>query len=137
MKYFLLVLLVFFVFSSIVYAAQDEPPVANPQQLVDAAVAVVVALATFAGAIFNNFVAGLPWLDETNKGLVKSALTQLLTVAVSLATGYVAFLVANGLGYVEDAGLRSVLITTLTAVFVELRYRLIKLQPVSAKPYRG
>jgi hypothetical protein len=82
-------------------------------------------------------VGGIPWLNEENKGLLKTAVTQLLTVVVSLVTGYVSFLVANGLGFIEDVGLQSVIITTLTAVFVELRYRIIKLQPVSAKPYRG
>ena len=133
----LLALILFLVLVSVAYAAQDEPPVSGPQQLVDAAVTVVVALATFAGAIFNNFVGGIPWLNEKNKGLVKTAVTQLLTVVVSLATGYVSFLVANGLGFVEDVGLRSVIITTLTAVFVELRYRIIRLQPMQAKPYRG
>lgn len=136
LKYSLLLALVLFVFMVSVVYGQDDPVPPNPQDLVSAVVALVAAVAALVSNFLINLIKTLPGLSDENKSKLTVALTEIIAVVVSIITGYVTALVAQGLGLVDDVGIRAVVVAALTPVFAELRYRLAKLQPVQAKPYR-
>lgn len=129
MKHSLLLALILFVaLATVAYAAQDAPP-DHSQDLVNGVIAVVAAVAALVSSALINLVKQLPYLGDDDKDKLATAVTQIVAVVVSVVTGYVTALVAQGLGLIDDTGLRAMAVAALTPVLAEVRYRLVKLAP--------
>lgn len=127
MKRILLLTFVFFFLFTFVAYAQSEP---SPQdQLVSSVVATVAAIAALVSNSLINLIKTTPRLSDENKSRLAKAATEVIAVVVSLATGYITALLAQWLGLISDAGIQAVVVSMLTPVFSEARYRLAKLQP--------
>ena len=111
-----------------VFAQDDKPPL-NSQDLVSAVVTVIAAVAALVSSALVNLIKTIPYLGDDDKDKVATAVTQIVSVAVSVATGYVTALVAQWLGLVDDLGTRTVIIAVLTPILSEARYRVAKLAP--------
>lgn len=121
----LLSLLLTFIIVPIAYAAQDIPS----EDLVNAVTLAVSAL----GALVANFVItaikNLSYLKDEEKTKLQQAVTEAVAVGVSILTGYLLSLLAQGVGLISDSTLQTTVISILTPIFAELRYRLAKLSP--------
>ena len=126
----ILVFLVIFVFVPMALAAQDNPP---DNELINA---VTMAIAAFGALVANfliNVVKTLPYLGDEDKDKLATAITEVVSVAVGLLTGWVVALLAQWLGLIEDTSLKVMVVSALTPVFNELRYRVAKLSPHGTK----
>src|SRR3990167_3054864 len=122
----ILVFLMIFVFVPMALAAQNNP---SDSELINA---VTMAIAAFGALVANflvNLVKTLPYLEDEYKDKLATAITEIVSVAVGLLTGWVVALLAQWLGLIEDTSLKVMVVSALTPVFNELRYRVAKLSP--------
>ena len=122
----ILVFLMIFVFVPMALAAQNNP---SDSELINA---VTMAIAAFGALVANflvNLVKTLPYLEDEYKDKLATAITEIVSVAVGLLTGWVVALLAQWLGLIEDQSLKVMIVSALTPVFNELRYRVAKLSP--------
>ena len=117
-----------FIIVPIALAAQDAPPSDN--ELVLSGTVLIAAL----GALISNFIITslktVPYLGEPDKDKLAQAVTEIVSVVVGLATGLFVAWVSQQLGLISDSGTQVLVISILTPVLNELRYRLAKLAPV-------
>ena len=126
----ILVFLMIFVFVPMALAAQNNP---SDSELINA---VTMAIAAFGALVANflvNLVKTLPYLEDEYKDKLATAITEIVSVAVGLLTGWVVALLAQWLGLIEDTSLKVMVVSALTPVFNELRYRVAKLSPHGTK----
>lgn len=121
----ILVFLLVFILVPLALAAQDNPP---SNDLANAVTALIAAIGALAANFIIDFLKTIPYLGQLDKDKLGQAVTEVISVAVGLATGYIVALIAQWLNLV-DSNLQVTLIAALTPVFNELRYRLAKLAP--------
>lgn len=121
----ILVFLLVFILVPLALAAQDNPP---SNDLANAVTALIAAIGALAANFIIDFLKTIPYLGQPDKDKLGQAVTEVISVAVGLVTGYIVALIAQWLNLV-DSNLQVTLIAALTPVFNELRYRLAKLAP--------
>jgi hypothetical protein len=109
--------------------AQDGSTQPTPDDLSNAIMTFMAGVAALLGAALVDAIKRLPFLTEGDKSKLTGPVAQLVSVVVSIISGYLVALVGQGFGLIDDAGLKALLVTIATPVFAELRYRLVKLAP--------
>ena len=121
---FLVILL--FIIVPIALAAQDAPD----NELVLSGTVLIAALGALISNFIITFLKTVPYLGEPDKDKLAQAVTEIVSVVVGLATGWLVAWVSQQLGLISDSGTQVLVISILTPVLNELRYRLAKLAPV-------
>lgn len=113
-------------------------PAPGPAEPAESAVnGVVLLIGAFAVLVTNFLVTAIktiPYLSNEDKDKLAIAITQIIAIAVGVATGYLTSLIAQSLGLIADDSIRNMVIAVLTPVLSEIRYRLEKLTPVVVVP---
>lgn len=115
-------------------------PAPAPTEPAESAVnGVVLLIGAFAVLVTNFLVTAIktiPYLSSEDKDKLAIAITQIVAIAVGVATGYLTSLIAQSLGLIADDSIRNMVIAILTPVLAELRYRVEKLtvRPVVVAP---
>lgn len=115
-------------------------PAPGPAEPAESAVnGVVLLIGAFAVLVTNFLVTAIktiPYLSNEDKDKLAIAVTQIVAIAVGVATGYLTSLIAQSLGLIADDAIRNMVIAILTPVLAELRYRVEKLttRPVVVAP---
>lgn len=120
----ILVFLATFILVPTALAFQD-----SNQDLFNAVTAIIAGLGALVANFVINFLKTLPYLGEPDKDKLAQAVTEVVSVAVGLLTGYVLSLLAQWLGMLPDSNTQALVVSVLTPVLAELRYRLAKLSP--------
>lgn len=113
--------------------AQDGQATPGPNDLTAEILALMAGLAALLGAALTDAIKRLPFLAEGDKSKLSGPLAQLVSVVINIAAGYLVALAGQGLGLIDDAGLRTLMVTIGAPVLAEIRYRLVKLAPVEGK----
>lgn len=122
----ILILIFLFTFVIVPIAlAQNTTP---SNDLTNAAAALIAAFGALVANFIITFLKTVPYLGQTDKDKLAQAVTEVVSVAVGLVTGYLIGLIAKYLGLV-DSNLQVTLIAALTPVLNEARYRVAKLAP--------
>lgn len=122
------------------YEAFIVVPAPGPAEPAESAVnGVVLLIGAFAVLVTNFLVTAIktiPYLSGEDKDKLAVAVTQIVAIAVGVATGYLTSLIAQSLGLIADDSIRNMVIAILTPVLAELRYRVEKLtvRPVVVAP---
>lgn len=115
-------------------------PAPGPTEPAESAVnGVVLLIGAFAVLVTNFLVTAIktiPYLSNEDKDKLAVAVTQVVAIAVGVATGYLTSLIAQSLGLIADDSIRNMVIAILTPVLSELRYRVEKIavRPVVVAP---
>lgn len=123
-----LFIILLFVIVPIALAAQDNPQPDN--ELVLSGTALIAALGALVSNFIITFLKTIPYLGEPDKDKLAQAVTEVVSVLVGLATGWFIAWVTQQLGLISDSNTQVLVISILTPVLNELRYRLAKLAPV-------
>lgn len=101
------------------------------ESAVNGVVLLIGAFAVLATNVIVTAIKSIPYLSNEDKDKLAVAVTQVVAIAVGVATGYLTSLIAQSLGMIADDSIRNMVIAALTPVLSELRYRVEKL---TAKP---